>query len=109
MITPNQKIAFTSIIIEMANADGIIDPREYEEVQRIFSSLAVDAETFNLAKHIPLNVALEVMDSASAVDKIFLAKKLVKVIDADGEVADSEVKLLKEVAHRLELEQYFLD
>lgn len=28
MLTQNQKIAFTSILIEMANADGLIDARE---------------------------------------------------------------------------------
>lgn len=108
MITPNQKIAFTSIIIEMANADGTIDARECVAVKRILSSLNVDAETFKLAKHIPLNVAVEVMADASVESKIFLAEKLVEVIDADEVVADSEVKLLNAVARRLELEQFFL-
>ena len=29
MLTQNQKIAFTSILIEMANADGLIDARKF--------------------------------------------------------------------------------
>ena len=83
MLTQNQKIAFTSILIEMANADGLIDARECVAVKKILSSLGVDNETFLLAREIPLPLAIDVMGNASTEGKIFLAKKLVEVIDAD--------------------------
>ncbi|MDY4910350.1 MAG: hypothetical protein SO115_00515, partial [Sodaliphilus sp.] len=86
MLTQNQKIAFTSILIEMANADGLIDARECVAVKKILSSLGVDNETFLLAREIPLPLAIDVMENASTEGKIFLAKKLVEVIDADEKV-----------------------
>lgn len=107
MLTQNQKIAFTSILIEMANADGLIDARECVAVKKISSSLGVDNETFLLAREIPLPLAIDVMENASTEGKIFLAKKLVEVIDADEKVADTEIALLNAVAHRLKIDSYF--
>lgn len=107
MLTQNQKIAFTSILIEMANADGQIDARECVAVKKILSSLGVDNETFLLAREIPLPLAIDVMGNASTEGKIFLAKKLVEVIDADEKVADSEIALLNAVAQRLKIDSYF--
>ena len=107
MLTQNQKIAFTSILIEMANADGLIDARECVAVKKILSSLGVDNETFLLAREIPLPLAIDVMENASTEGKIFLAKKLVEVIDADEKVADTEIALLNAVAYRLKIDSYF--
>lgn len=107
MLTQNQKIAFTSILIEMANADGLIDARECVAVKKILSSLGVDNETFLLAREIPLPLAIDVMGNASTEGKIFLAKKLVEVIDADEKVADTEIALLNAVAQRLKIDSYF--
>lgn len=107
MLTQNQKIAFTSILIEMANADGLIDARECVAVKKILSSLGVDNETFLLAREIPLPLAIDVMENASTEGKIFLAKKLVEVIDADEKVSDTEIALLNAVAQRLKIDSYF--
>lgn len=107
MLTQNQKIAFTSILIEMANADGLIDARECVAVKKILSSLGVDNETFLLAREIPLPLAIDVMANASTERKVFLAKKLVEVIDADEKVADTEIALLNAVAQRLKIDSYF--
>lgn len=91
----------------MANADGLIDARECVAVKKILSSLGVDNETFLLAREIPLPLAIDVMENASTEGKIFLAKKLVEVIDADKKVADTELTLLNAVAHRLKIDSYF--
>ena len=47
------------------------------------------------------------MGNASTEGKIFLAKKLVEVIDADEKVTDTEIALLNAVAHRLKIDSYF--
>lgn len=107
MLTQNQKIAFTSILIEMANADGLIDARECVAVKKILSNLGVDNETFLLAREIPLPLAIDMMANASIEGKVFLAKKLVEVIDADEKVADTEIALLNAVAQRLKIDSYF--
>ena len=65
MLTQNQKIAFTSILIEMANADGLIDARECVAVKKILSSLGVHNETYMLARENPLPLAINVMENAS--------------------------------------------
>ncbi|MGM9869824.1 MAG: hypothetical protein ACI30R_09400 [Sodaliphilus sp.] len=107
MLTHNQKIAFTSILIEMANADQCIDIRECKAVERILSLLAVDAETFKIAKEVSLPVALEVMNNASDQAKKMLAQKLVEVIDADAQVHPAEIQLLNAIARRLNLHSLF--
>ncbi|MDO4511411.1 MAG: hypothetical protein Q4B68_06320 [Bacteroidales bacterium] len=104
MLTHNQKIAFASIIIEMANVDGSIDIRECAVVNRIFATLAIDAETFIIAKEITLPTAIKVMDGATAEAKLLLAKMLVEVIDADNRVDDAEIRLLNTVAAHLGLD-----
>lgn len=91
----------------MANADGLIDARECVAVKKILSSLGVDNETFLLAREIPLPLAIDVMENASTEGKIFLAKKLVEVIDADEKVSDTEIALLNAVAQRLKIDSYF--
>lgn len=91
----------------MANADGLIDARECVAVKKILSSLGIDNETFLLAREIPLPLAIDVMENASTEGKIFLAKKLVEVIDADEKVADTELTLLNAVALRLKIDSYF--
>lgn len=91
----------------MANADGLIDARECVAVKKILSSLGVDNETFLLAREIPLPLAIDVMENASTEGKIFLAKKLVEVIDADEKVTDTEIALLNAVAQRLKIDTYF--
>ena len=91
----------------MANADGLIDARECVAVKKILSSLGVDNETFLLAREIPLPLAIDAMENASTEGKIFLAKKLVEVIDADEKVTDTELTLLNAVAHRLKIDSYF--
>lgn len=91
----------------MANADGLIDARECVAVKKILSSLGVDNETFLLAREIPLPLAIDVMANASTERKVFLAKKLVEVIDADEKVADTEIALLNAVAQRLKIDSYF--
>ena len=107
MLTHNQKIAFTSILIEMANADQCIHISECSVLQHILSLLAVDAETFKIAKEVSLPIALEVMNNASDDAKILLAKHLVEVIDADQQVHPAEIKLLNEIAQRLNLHLLF--
>ncbi len=91
----------------MANVDGLIDARECVAVKKILSSLGVDNETFLLAREIPLPLAIDVMENASTEGKVFLAKKLVEVIDADEKVADTEIALLNAVAQRLKIDSYF--
>ena len=107
MLTHNQKIAFTSILIEMANADQCIHISECSVLQHILSLLAVDAETFKIAKEVSLPIALEVMNNASDDAKILLAKHLVEVIDVDQQVHPAEIKLLNEIAQRLNLHLLF--
>lgn len=107
MLTSNQKIAFASILIEMANADGNIDIHECFVIQRIREKLSIDDETFMLAKEVSLPVALAVMQDATKQSRILLAKMLVEVIDADNRVDEAELRLLKAVAQNLGIEIYF--
>ena len=107
MLTHNQKIAFTSILIEMANVDLNVYARECDVVKHILARIGVDAETFAIAKEVPLVLALKVMSRASDDAKKMLAQNLVDVIDADGKVHQSELHLLSQVCQKLGIDVLF--
>ena len=93
--------------MELSVMSPVLNQMSLEESLAYLSSLGVDNETFLLAREIPLPLAIDVMENASTEGKIFLAKKLVEVIDADEKVADTEIALLNAVAHRLKIDSYF--
>lgn len=88
-----QKAAIVSLLIEMINADGEVDPRECDLFNVICVELGINDEAFSLGQRLDSFVALDMMKRMSDTQKIATAHLLTRVIDADSKDDDNEIKL----------------
>ena len=89
-----QKAALVSLLIEMINADHVVDPAECDEFDTICVEYAICEETFRLGRSLNSMVAVEIMKGMSDIQKIVVARLLPRVIDADARDDDKEIRLL---------------
>ena len=92
--TEMQKAAMVSLLIEMINVDGIVDPSECEVFDTICVEYGIDEETYSLGKSLNCLVAVEMMKRMNDRQKIAIAQLLTRVIDADAKDDDKESQLL---------------
>lgn len=90
----NQKAAIVSLLIEMINADRVVDPSECDEFDAICVEYGIDDEAYRLGKSLDCIFALDMMKRMSDVQKITAAQLLTRVIDADAKADDNEIRLL---------------
>ena len=83
-----QKAALVSLLIEMINADKVVDPSECAVFNTICVEYGVCDETFNLGRALDSMVAIDIMKRMSDIQKI-----ATRVIDADARDDDNEIKL----------------
>jgi len=88
-----QKAAIVSLLIEMINADSVVDPCECSEFDKICVEYGVGEETFRLGRSLDSMVAISIMKGMSDVQKIATAQLLIRVIDADANDDDKEIQL----------------
>lgn len=88
-----QKAAIVSLLIEMINADGSVDPSECNEFDCICTEFAIGEDTYSLGRSLNSIVALDIMKRMSDVQKIVTAQLLTRVIDADARDDDNEIRL----------------
>ena len=88
-----QKAALVSLLIEMINADSVVDPAECDEFDTICVEYAICDDTFRLGRSLNSMVAVEIMKGMSDVQKIVVAQLLTRVIDADAKDDDNEIRL----------------
>jgi uncharacterized tellurite resistance protein B-like protein len=88
-----QKAAVVSLLIEMINADKVVDPSECAVFNTICVEYGVCDETFNLGRALDSMVAIDIMKRMSDIQKIAVAQLLTRVIDADARDDDNEIKL----------------
>ena len=88
-----QKAALVSLLIEMINADKVVDPSECAVFNTICVEYGVCDETFNLGRALDSMVAIDIMKRMSDIQKIVVAQLLTRVIDADARDDDNEIKL----------------
>ena len=82
-----QKAAMVSLLIEMINADNVVDPSECDVFDTICAEYGIDDDTFNLGRSLNCMVALDIMK------RMATAQLLTRVIDADARDDDKEIKL----------------
>jgi len=92
--TEMQKAAIVSLLIEMINVDGIVDPSECEVFDTICVEYGIDEEIYNLGKSLNCLVAVDMMRRMNDRQKIATAQLLTRVIDADAKDDDKEIQLL---------------
>ena len=88
-----QKAAVVSLLIEMINIDGTVDPKEGEVFDTICAEYGIDEETYRLGRSLDCLVALDMMKMMSDRQKIATAFLLTRVIDADALDDDREIRL----------------
>ena len=88
-----QKAALVSLLIEMINADNIVDPAECTVFDTICVEYNISDETFSLGRSLNSMVAVEIMKHMSDIQKIVVAQLLTRVIDADAKDDDNEIRL----------------
>lgn len=88
-----QKAALVSLLIEMINADKVVDPSECAVFNTVCVEYGVCDETFNLGRALDSMVAIDIMKRMSDIQKLVVAQLLTRVIDADARDDDNEIKL----------------
>jgi uncharacterized tellurite resistance protein B-like protein len=88
-----QKAALVSLLIEMINADHVVDPNECVVFNTICVECGICDETFKLGRALNSMVAIDIMKGMSDIQKIVTAQLLTRVIDADTNDDDKEIQL----------------
>lgn len=89
-----QKAALVSLLIEMINVDGEVDPRECDAFNTICVEYGIDDDAFRLGHSLDSMMAIDMMKRMNDVQKITTAQLLTRVIDADLRDDDNEIRLL---------------
>ena len=88
-----QKAAIVSLLIEMINADNVVDISECAVFDTICVEYGICEDTFNLGRSLNSMVAIDIMKRMSDTQKIATAHLLTRVIDADAQDDDREIRL----------------
>ena len=88
-----QKAAVVSLLIEMINADRVVDPAECAVFDTICVEYGICDETYRLGRSLSGLVAIDIMKRMSDIQKITVAHLLTRVIDADARDDDNEIML----------------
>lgn len=90
----NQKAAIVSLLIEMINADEVVEKSECAVFDEICVEYCISEETFRLGRALDSLVAIDIMKQMADVQKLVTARLLTRVIDADARDDDKEIQLL---------------
>ena len=93
VFSETQKAALVSLLIEMINVDGEVDPRECDVFNTICVEYGITDEIFRLGQRLDSVLAVDLMRNMSDVQKIATAQLLTRVIDADTKDDDREIQL----------------
>ena len=88
-----QKAAIVSLLVEMINADRVVDPSECAVFNTICVECHIGEDTYNIGRSLNSMVAINIMKNMSDVQKLATAQLLIRVIDADANDDDNEIQL----------------
>lgn len=102
--TDIEKQAIVSLIIEMVNADRVITMEELIASNNINVELGINDEVFQAGLALNADYAIEVVKKMGTDRKCFVARLLVRIMDADG-ASESEHDLLEYIGQRIGLDK----
>lgn len=91
--TESQKAALVSLLIEMINIDGNVDPRECDAFNTICVECGITDDAFTLGQRLDSLIAVDMMRRMTDAQKLKTAQLLTRVIDADTQDDDKEIQL----------------
>ena len=94
-----QKAAIVSLLIEMINADGNVDPKECDVFNTICVEQSIGEDAYSIGRNLDSVVAIDIMKRMSDYQKIATAQLLIRAIDADAVDDDNEIKLFNLICH----------
>ena len=94
-------------LLEVAIADGILDDSELELVISIASNFDISKEEVIEIKDNPSTIQFTPPSSYSA--KVTLLEDLVKILIADKQIDEKEVKICKDLALKLDIAPVIVD
>ena len=92
-----QKAAIVSLLIEMINADRVVDPSECAVFNTICVEHHIGEDTYNIGRSLNSMVAINIMKNMSDMQKLATAQLLIRVIDADAKDDDMEIQLFNKI------------
>ena len=93
LFNESQKAAIVSLLIEMINIDGVVDPMECAVFNTICVEYGIDDDAYNVGRSLNSMVAIDIMKRMQDLQKITVAQLLARVIDADALDDDKEIML----------------
>ena len=89
-----QKAAIVSLLIEMINADSVVEVSECEVFDAICVEYSISDEIFLVGRGLDSLKPIDIMKRMSDLQKLVTARLLTRVIDADARDDDMEIRLL---------------
>lgn len=88
-----QKAALVSLLIEMINVDGVVDPSECAVFNTICVECGIGEDAFRVGRSLDSMIAIDIMKRMNDLQKLAVARMLTRVIDADACDDDKEIQL----------------
>ena len=82
-----------SLLIEMINVDGVVDPSECAVFNTICVEYGISEDAFSVGRSLNSLVAIDIMKRMNDLQKLAVARLLTRVIDADARDDDKEIQL----------------
>ncbi len=102
-----EREAVICLVIEMINADNIVQFEELVASNHINQLLGITEDEFALAMRLNPRHACEVVRKMDDDSKRYVASLLSSVMDADEDVADEECRLLNRIAELTGIDSLF--
>ena len=109
LYTNRQKEALVSLIIEMINCDSTITLEELHESNVINAELGITDDIFRVGLALDVRYAIQIVKEMSDEQKLHVGYLLTRIIDADGEDADSEIDLLNHICRETGIDELLKD
>lgn len=103
--TSIERISIANVLVAMMNIDKNVDVREVLYFNQVQNVIAITDDEFKQGKEQNLLLSLLTLGSMNDTKKLILAKVLLEMINADGKIADEEIKLLNVIVQATGLDK----
>jgi uncharacterized tellurite resistance protein B-like protein len=92
-LTIIEKRAITAVLIDIANADGVVKNSEVALLAAIQEVLEISASDVHAAKNMSVAQCLRIISNLSLADKELFRMLMLKLINIDGSIDDNELEV----------------
>lgn len=103
--TSIERMSIANVLVAMMNIDKNVDVREVLYFNQVQNVIAITDDEFKQGKEQNLLLSLLTLGSMNDTKKLILAKVLLEMINADGKIAEEEIKLLNVIVQATGLDK----